>query len=247
MLLLIGASFPEMALQFAKRAAQVAAIGVPITPSKTHAMYVRRSLSPSAPHQLAACPISGGVVRAVEVYAPRYCANTSPPEEHHDCSGLRACGLVVGQQTTCGEDEDAVSMALTVLQRLMRRCSVSPTAVGMVHVGATLLDRSKSMTTELMTLIEGVAANAEGVDAVQQCKPYYCEDSHRRQSALMSCLSWTQSGSWDGEHPCPRPCPCPCPCECCLSEPACEHPSARTACLSLRVNLLVSVSQGAGL
>ena len=44
--------------------------------------------------------------------------------------------------------------ALTACGRLMRRCGVWPAEVGALHVHATLLDRSKSIKTELMTLLE---------------------------------------------------------------------------------------------
>ena len=66
----------------------------------------------------------------------------------------------------CGEDEDAVSMGLTATQRLLDGNDVQATEVGDVRVAsASLLDRSKSLKTELMALFESRSeASAEGTD-----------------------------------------------------------------------------------
>ena len=42
------------------------------------------------------------------------------------CSGRYTRGLLMERFSSCGEDEDTVSMALTSLHRLMRRCGVGP-------------------------------------------------------------------------------------------------------------------------
>ena len=70
----------------------------------------------------------------------------------------------------------------------MRRWGVRSQDVGQLHViSASLLDRSKSMKTELMALIEASGgAVAEGVDALSDT------------TALLGCVSWSQGASWDG-------------------------------------------------
>ena len=93
--------------------------------------------------------------------------------------------------TACGEDEDAVSMARTALHRLIRRCSAQPAEIGALHVGPSLLDRSKSIKTELMALVEAAGcSDAEGADGYGACAG--------EGSALLRCISWVQSDSWDG-------------------------------------------------
>ena len=78
-------------------------------------------------------------------------------------------------------------MALTAMHRLLRRCGVSSAEVGVLHLGPTLLDRSKSMKTELMALVEANdGGTAEGVDA--------CSSN----AALLSCMRWAEGDSWDG-------------------------------------------------
>ena len=82
-------------------------------------------------------------------------------------------------------------MALTAMHRLLRLCGVRPAEVGVLHLSPSLLDRSKSMKTELMAMVETDAyADLEGVD--------HYGASAGGDLALMSCISWAQSESWDG-------------------------------------------------
>ena len=98
--------------------------------------------------------------------------------------------LLMEPYAACGADEDATSMALTAMHRLLRRCSVRPAEVGVLHLSPTLLDRSKSMKTELMALTEAEAyADVEGVD--------HYGASSGAASALLSCVSVIQSEAWD--------------------------------------------------
>ena len=128
---------------------------------------------------------------ALEAYAPRHRANFSSLEGRHDCSGSLTHRPVAERVSTCGEDEDSMSMALTVVHRLMHRCNVQLSEVGALHVAVSPLDRSKSAKTELMALLKaGNGADTEGVD--------HCGASRDRLLALLSCNSWAQSDSWDG-------------------------------------------------
>ena len=130
-------------------------------------------------------------VCALEVYTPRHCVNVSTLEEHFGHSHSVTSGLLLDQLAVCSEYEDAASMALTALHRLIRRCIVQPVEIGMLHVGASLLDRSKSLKTELMALAEADGcADVEGTD--------HCDSSASSTSALLRCVSWVQAGSWDG-------------------------------------------------
>ena len=58
-----------------------------------------------------------------------------------------------------------MSMALTALHRLLHRCGVRSAEVGALFVSPGLLDRSKSIKTELMTLMEVHGyADVDGID-----------------------------------------------------------------------------------
>jgi hypothetical protein len=99
--------------------------------------------------------------------------------------------LLIDRYSTCGEDEDVVSMALTAVHRLLRHSGIQPSEVGMLNVGCPVLDRSKSMKTELMTLLETKGCSlADGVD--------YCDAYTGAASSIRDCIIWSQSGSWDG-------------------------------------------------
>ena len=82
-------------------------------------------------------------------------------------------------------------MALTAMYRLLRRCCVRPVEVGVLHLSPSLLDRSKSMKTELMAMVETDAyVDLGGVD--------HSGASGGAVSVLLSCISWVQSECWDG-------------------------------------------------
>ena len=128
-------------------------------------------------------------VCALELYTPRHCTSASALDARDGLSSSLAPELIAMHFSACGDDEDASSMSLTATYRMMRRCSVHPGEVGALHVSATLLDRSKSIKTELMTLIESNdGKDAEGTD-------HYRVSSG---SAVLSCLVWAQGSGWDG-------------------------------------------------
>ena len=106
--------------------------------------------------------IATSEIHTFEMHAPRHCVNASAFESVHGCWNMYTQGLLTERYNACGEDEDTVSMALTAVHRMLRRCHVRPEDVGKLQISSvSLLDRSKSMKTELMTLLE----QASGADA----------------------------------------------------------------------------------
>jgi hypothetical protein len=82
-------------------------------------------------------------------------------------------------------------MALTAIDRLIRRCNIQPNEVGMLQVSATILDRSKSIKTEFMPLLERSGrADTEGAD--------HYDTIGGGSLTLQDCLTWTQGAFWDG-------------------------------------------------
>ena len=160
----------EMKLLLAERSAQadirIAPAPRPMSFSNTClAWSTLAMLREIALGESAASPSVGANLCAIELYTPRYCASAATMEAHYGCSGMHTSSLHTEQYAACGEDEDAASMALTAMHRLLRRCGVRPAEVGVLHLGPSLLDRSKSIKTELMALVEaGDYADLEGVD-----------------------------------------------------------------------------------
>jgi len=130
---------------------------------------------------------------AIEIYCPRYCVDAAALERHIECAAgeITTHGLMQ-EFRTCGLDEDTISMAKTALWRLMRARDVKPSDVGMLQVASpSILDRSKSLKSELMELFEahGVA-DLEGVDSV-------CSTLGGNE-AILKCVAWVESNAWDG-------------------------------------------------
>ena len=98
-------------------------------------------------------------IHALEVYLPRHrvCA------EQLGASGgalLRGCTIsrhafLSEYHVTCGEDEDATSMALTVVGRIVHTHMVQRRHIGFINVGCSEpLDRSKSIKSDIMSRFE---------------------------------------------------------------------------------------------
>ena len=82
-------------------------------------------------------------------------------------------------------------MALTATHRLLRRNGVARSSLGMLHACSTMLDRSKSTKSELVTLLErNAGVETDGVDVY--------DASAGNALAVLSCISWVQGKSWDG-------------------------------------------------
>ena len=131
-------------------------------------------------------------IHALEVYTPRQCGRAIDLERLHQVEGKYTKGPMMHEFAVCDEDEDIVSMALTVVHRLMRQHNIPYEDVGMLQVGSeSLLDRAKSIKSHIMQLFEESGNhNVEGVDTYHAC--------YGGTAALLQCRNWVESRSWDG-------------------------------------------------
>ena len=131
-------------------------------------------------------------VHALEEYVPRHCVSMVDLEVAHNVIGKYTMGLMMRESTACDEDEDAVSMALSATHQLFEVHGLKYEDVGMAQVGSeSLLDRSKSMKSHIMSLFEPHGcANVEGVDQYHAC--------YGGTAALLACTNWIDSTPWDG-------------------------------------------------
>lgn len=147
-----------------------------------------------AAHANGAGPQADNVgILAAEVYFPSTYVRQEDLERHDGVSsGKYTVGL--GQQglSFVGDREDAVSMALSVLRRLLERHNISPLEVGRLEVGTeTSVDSSKSIKSYLMVMFEEAGnTDVEGVDCVQAC--------YGGTAAVQNAVNWVESRSWDG-------------------------------------------------
>jgi hypothetical protein len=129
-------------------------------------------------------------IHAIEAYAPRHCTSASALESLDGKAFGNAQSLLLDRYSTCGEDEDITSMAITAMERLMHRCGVHAEEVGMLQASSSsVLDRSKSVKSELMSLLATRHADGEGVD-------HYGADAG--MAAVIGCIRWAHGESWDG-------------------------------------------------
>ena len=78
-------------------------------------------------------------IHALEVYVQRHCASAAELEVAHGLQGKVTSGLMVREWAACDEDENVVSMALTVARRLIERQGVRHKDVGMLQVKRIML------------------------------------------------------------------------------------------------------------
>ncbi|KAJ1349724.1 Hydroxymethylglutaryl-CoA synthase [Parelaphostrongylus tenuis] len=115
-------------------------------------------------------PIKDVGISAIEVYFPKNFVNQVDMEKFDGCSaGKYTIGLGQEQMGFCADNEDIVSISLTVTEALLRSYSIDPNSIGFLAVGTeTLIDKSKSVKTELMRLF-GTNNDIEGVDVKNAC------------------------------------------------------------------------------
>lgn len=92
----------------------------------------------------------------------------------------------------CNAREDAISMALTVVEKLFKRINKKYDIIGRLDVGSeSNVDKSKSIKTHLMTLFEkDQNYNVEGVDNINAC--------YGGTASIFNIINWMESSYWDG-------------------------------------------------
>ncbi len=123
---------------------------------------------------------------ATELYIPRLFVSQASLEQDSDISpGKYTLGLGQTNMSVPSPCEDVASMALSALSLLLRKHSVSGKMVGRLEVGTeTLVDKSKSIKTTLMALLDG-NCDVEGVTSVNAC--------YGGTAALFNSLAYLQS------------------------------------------------------
>ncbi|PIO62997.1 hydroxymethylglutaryl-CoA synthase [Teladorsagia circumcincta] len=115
-------------------------------------------------------PVQDVGIGAIEIYFPKNVVNQTDLEKFDGCSkGKYTVGLGQEQMGFCADNEDVVSISLTVTDALLRKYEIEPSSIGFLAVGTeTLIDKSKSVKTELMKLF-GDNHDIEGVDVKNAC------------------------------------------------------------------------------
>ena len=139
------------------------------------------------------CNKDAGIL-AFEYYCPRLCVRAADIEQFHGQIGWLTDGRGQENVTFCSDDEDAVSMAMSALRRLVDRCQLQWSDIGRLEVGTECqVDRAKSIKTILMSLFEehGVF-DVQGTDTYNAC--------YGGTNALFNAINWVTGNSWNGKY-----------------------------------------------
>ena len=131
----------------------------------------------------------------MEVYFPTAHVTQKDLEvEYKVSTGKFTKGL--GQDTLAfvGDREDINSISLTVVNNLLEKYEIPREKIGRLEVGTeSLVDKSKSTKTVLMSLFEGVGnVDIEGTTTINAC--------YGGTAALLNALNWVDSASYDGRY-----------------------------------------------
>lgn len=132
-------------------------------------------------------------ILAMEMYFPSQYVDQSELETYDGVSqGKYTIGLGQSKMGFCSDREDINSLCLTVLHKLIEKNHINLHDIGRLEVGTeTIIDKSKSVKTFLMTLFSEVeATDIEGIDTTNAC--------YGGTAALFNAINWVESSSWDG-------------------------------------------------
>ncbi len=132
-------------------------------------------------------------ILGLEVYFPSTYVRQEDLEVANKVSkGKYTIGLGQDAMAFTGDHEDINSIALTVVHSLLEKYQIKPNEIGRLEIGTeTLIDKSKSTKTVLMSLFEG-NTEVEGATVVNAC--------YGGTAALLNALTWADSSSWDGRY-----------------------------------------------
>lgn len=141
-------------------------------------------------------PIDNNVgILAVEVYFPKsYVSQVDMEAANGVAAGKYTIGLGQDAMAFTGDQEDINSVALSVVHSLLEKYQIDPKEIGRLEVGTeTIIDKSKSTKTVLMTLFEQSGNHdIEGATVINAC--------YGGTAALLNALMWVDSTEWDGRY-----------------------------------------------
>eukprot|EP00903_Cladosiphon_okamuranus_P006261 g6144.t1 len=134
-------------------------------------------------------------ILAADVYFPStFVAQEDLETANGVPAGKYTIGLGQEAMAFTGDREDINSVCLTVVAQLLEKYDIPKDRVGRIEVGTeTLIDKSKSTKTVLMSLFEGSGNDdIEGVTSINAC--------YGGTAALLNAVAWVESSGWDGRY-----------------------------------------------
>jgi hydroxymethylglutaryl-CoA synthase len=130
-------------------------------------------------------------ILAIEVYFPSLYVSQQDLEDFDGTPrGKYTLGLGQEAMAFTGDREDINSISLTCVSQLLEKYQIDPKQIGRLEIGTeTIIDKSKSTKTVLMTLFEPHGNhNIEGVTTINAC--------YGGTAALFNALAWVESSAW---------------------------------------------------
>jgi len=138
--------------------------------------------------------VTSGIL-GIEIYFPQTVVSLQELEKFDGVSqGKYTIGLGQENMSFCGDREDVISIAMTVLDSLVAKYGISYSDIGRLEVGTeTIIDKSKSVKTALMQLFESCGnTEVEGLDTTNAC--------YGGTQAFFNTLNWLESPYWNGKY-----------------------------------------------
>ncbi|KAE9550222.1 hypothetical protein FO519_006567 [Halicephalobus sp. NKZ332] len=109
-------------------------------------------------------------IKAIQIYFPKNYVSQDELEKYDGNEGKYTKGLGQDEMSFCYDNEDVNSIALTVTANLLKTYDIRPDSIGYLSVGTeTLVDKSKSVKSQLMMLFDGSNTDIEGIDMKNAC------------------------------------------------------------------------------
>ena len=106
-------------------------------------------------------------ILAIDMYTPSRYVLQSDLETADGCAGKYTKGLGQYKMAFTDDREDITSIYMTVVSQLLSKYSIDPATIGRLEIGTeTLIDKSKSVKTSLMSLLGKCHDNNNADDGI---------------------------------------------------------------------------------
>ena len=133
-------------------------------------------------------------ILAMQVYFPQWYVDQSELEIHDNVPfGKYTIGLGQCTMAFCDMDEDVISMAMTVVEKLLSDYNIDASSIGRIEVGSeSNPDRSKSIKSHIVGMYPQDWKSCSGTDCINAC--------FGGTAAFLNSLNWLESREWNGKN-----------------------------------------------
>ena len=132
----------------------------------------------------------------IEIYFPRYYISQSELEKYYNIPEHKyTIGLGQTSMSFIDDNEDINSLCLTVFHKLLSNNNINPKLISRIEIGSeTIIDKSKSIKTHIMDLIQNINNDIEGTTVFNAC--------YGGTSAIINTINYMNSIYYDSNKYC---------------------------------------------